>query len=500
MSVEIGSYLRQAREAIGMSLEEIQEKTRIQKSFLIAIENGDFHKLPSPFYVRTYLRSYANCVKIEPHHILRQYRKMEQAERLTGVHKAVNEKDLSQTQQLSLQKTGKLPALSGGTGPQKSVSQATGRMPAVGKTVPRTNTQTALTAPRTEMDSARRDKELARRDVGYQRTIGMTGAMRAVSPRPSAKPEKLPTSPESSAQPTARNNPVSETPLHAEKPYHSIPPRRSRELSSTSPNLGSTSKGLSNTGSIPPTKASDAYHSSGNLRASQPHKALQSSKRYETLSQTGSFSRESSSSAPIPRQELEAKEDTELRMLPGASKMQTLSRSAVKNKKAPKMVKFPKSVSIAIASLVLCIPLAWAIVSYIGDDDPSKGADQGQNGTNSAEQTPNTNAKGELKLAEQTANTDYYHLTGAETADIVFEGISGDRSWVQVRKDALTEQNRQNYLKDFMIKNGETVKLTYDFAAGQDLWIILGNPENVSITVNGKTVESAKSINIKQVQ
>ena len=106
MSVEIGSYLRQAREAIGMSLEELQEKTRIQKSFLIAIENGEFDKLPSPFYVRTYLRSYANCVKIEPHHILRQYRKMEQAERLTGVHKAVNPNDLNQNQQ-----TQKLPPL-----------------------------------------------------------------------------------------------------------------------------------------------------------------------------------------------------------------------------------------------------------------------------------------------------------------------------------------------------------------------------------------------------
>lgn len=81
MSEEIGRYLRQARESIGLSLDQLQEKTKIQKPFLIAIENGDFEKLPSPFYVRTYLRSYANQVKVEPHHILRHYRKEEQAVR-----------------------------------------------------------------------------------------------------------------------------------------------------------------------------------------------------------------------------------------------------------------------------------------------------------------------------------------------------------------------------------------------------------------------------------
>lgn len=92
VSIEIGSYLKEAREALGITLEQLQEMTKIQKSFIIAIENGEFQKLPSPFYVRTYLRSYANCVKVEPHHILRQYRKEEQAERgLTGTHKIVNE-------------------------------------------------------------------------------------------------------------------------------------------------------------------------------------------------------------------------------------------------------------------------------------------------------------------------------------------------------------------------------------------------------------------------
>lgn len=101
VSTEIGAYLKEAREALGLTLEQLQEMTKIQQSFIIAIEKGEFQKLPSPFYVRTYLRSYANCVKVEPHHILRQYRKEEQAERgLTGAHKIVDENAIQQSSPL----------------------------------------------------------------------------------------------------------------------------------------------------------------------------------------------------------------------------------------------------------------------------------------------------------------------------------------------------------------------------------------------------------------
>ncbi|MDQ0416918.1 cytoskeletal protein RodZ [Croceifilum oryzae] len=124
MSEEIGHYLRQARESIGLSLDQLQEKTKIQKPFLIAIENGDFDKLPSPFYVRTYLRSYANQVKVEPHHILRHYRKEEQAVRY-GVQ----------------QNTAVMPAVGQQTG-HFSLSQTTIQKPASSN---RIKVQTALT-------------------------------------------------------------------------------------------------------------------------------------------------------------------------------------------------------------------------------------------------------------------------------------------------------------------------------------------------------------------
>lgn len=492
MSVEIGSHLRQAREAIGMSLEELQEKTRIQKSFLIAIENGEFHKLPSPFYVRTYLRSYANCVKIEPHHILRQYRKMEQAERLTGVHKAVTEKDLSKTQRLPLQSTGKISALSGVSGAQKEVAQATGRMPAVGNTLQRTNTHTALTARRTETDARMRDREIARRDLGYQRTMSMTGSMHTVSPRPSAKSEMLPTAKEGDFNKSSQQDLSQQT----EKTFHSIPPRRQ----TTSPRLGSP--GLSNTGSIPPTKSSDAFKSTS-LGASQPHQSLQSSRRLDVLSQTGSSSR---SKEHLSKQNPQQESTSSLRLTQDAGKMQTLSRSAVKNK-SPKTVKFPKSVSIAVASLVVCIPLAWAIFSFIGDDESSstgstttqekKENNQGNTGseTGSGSQQPVTPTSAEIKLAEQTSMTNVYHLSGVTSIEIRFQGSS----WIQMRKDPYSEQSQSSVLQDFTIKN-ETVNKTHDFSVDPELWIVLGKPENVTITVNGETIKPAKSLNLKLVQ
>jgi transcriptional regulator with XRE-family HTH domain len=74
VSAEIGRQLKETRESLGLTLDDIQEKTRILKGYLIAIENGQFDKLPSPYYARKYLRQYAEAVGLEPQHILRKFR------------------------------------------------------------------------------------------------------------------------------------------------------------------------------------------------------------------------------------------------------------------------------------------------------------------------------------------------------------------------------------------------------------------------------------------
>ncbi|MBN2909407.1 helix-turn-helix domain-containing protein [Polycladomyces sp. WAk] len=64
---------KEARERKGLTLEDIQEKTKIQLRYLQAIEDGDFGKLPSMFYAKTYIRAYAACIGVNPTALLRQY-------------------------------------------------------------------------------------------------------------------------------------------------------------------------------------------------------------------------------------------------------------------------------------------------------------------------------------------------------------------------------------------------------------------------------------------
>lgn len=70
---ELGALLREAREQRGLSLEDIQETTKIRKRYLEAIESGDHRVLPGPFYVRAFVKSYSEAVGLDPDEVLRLY-------------------------------------------------------------------------------------------------------------------------------------------------------------------------------------------------------------------------------------------------------------------------------------------------------------------------------------------------------------------------------------------------------------------------------------------
>lgn len=490
VSVEIGSYLRQARESIGLSLDQLQDKTKIQKSFLIAIENGEFHKLPSPFYVRTYLRSYANCVKVEPHHILRQYRKEEQAERgLTGVHKAVNEKDLAQaTQKFPPLTAGRMP---NSTGPQKSASQSTGpRSQSLSNTSRnmRTSANTALTIAKSEegqaQDLSRRDKELARRDLGYQRT---SGAMRQTRPMQAPMPETAPLSkPVASPAPSRK---VNEPPAASsyESQLASVPSRRSRDASKTTTQKLSTTMPNSNVNSL--------------SRSSRSRKEVTQSSLPPVAAEQGNFTGHEEESGFVPQ---------------GASRMQKLSRSAVKNKKSSGgKSKFPLNrIALIVGSgLAVCVPLAVGVALITGDDEQDAaqsgstktvqlGAEEKKNTSNTAadektadESTPET--KGKLILAEQGNKVYHYHLSGTDQVEVEIKATQSEGSWVQLRNQLDSDQ----YIDDFVQKTDyktytKTITLSKD---SPELWVQFGRPQNVIVTVNGQSVNISNYLHIRKI-
>ncbi len=71
---DLGQLLKKARTQKGITLDELQELTKIRKRYLEAIEEGNYKILPGNFYVRAFIKSYSEAVGLEPDEVLRLYR------------------------------------------------------------------------------------------------------------------------------------------------------------------------------------------------------------------------------------------------------------------------------------------------------------------------------------------------------------------------------------------------------------------------------------------
>jgi hypothetical protein len=66
-------FLRSKREAAALSIEEIANVTRIPERSLRRLEAGAFEELPGDIFVRGFVRSYAQCVGVDPDDAIRRY-------------------------------------------------------------------------------------------------------------------------------------------------------------------------------------------------------------------------------------------------------------------------------------------------------------------------------------------------------------------------------------------------------------------------------------------
>ncbi|WP_419961681.1 helix-turn-helix domain-containing protein [Psychrobacillus sp. BM2] len=71
---ELGARLKEARVAKGYSIDDLQEITKIQKRYLAGIEEGNYATMPGAFYVRAFIKQYAEAVGLNGDELLETYK------------------------------------------------------------------------------------------------------------------------------------------------------------------------------------------------------------------------------------------------------------------------------------------------------------------------------------------------------------------------------------------------------------------------------------------
>jgi transcriptional regulator with XRE-family HTH domain len=70
----IGETLREARMRQRLDIADVEERTKIRAKYLRALENEEFGMLPGGTFVKTFLRTYAELLGLDPHVLVEEYR------------------------------------------------------------------------------------------------------------------------------------------------------------------------------------------------------------------------------------------------------------------------------------------------------------------------------------------------------------------------------------------------------------------------------------------
>ncbi|MCX6363760.1 MAG: DUF4115 domain-containing protein [Actinobacteria bacterium] len=71
---EIGNTLREARVRRNLTLQQVEEDTKIRVRYVQAMENEDFDVMPGATYVKGFLRTYSQYLALDPEVIIDEYR------------------------------------------------------------------------------------------------------------------------------------------------------------------------------------------------------------------------------------------------------------------------------------------------------------------------------------------------------------------------------------------------------------------------------------------
>ncbi len=70
-----GEDLKALREALGVDIAEIFEATRISKTTIERMEQNQYGDLPAEIFLKSFLKAYAEILKVDPQHIVSGYLK-----------------------------------------------------------------------------------------------------------------------------------------------------------------------------------------------------------------------------------------------------------------------------------------------------------------------------------------------------------------------------------------------------------------------------------------
>jgi transcriptional regulator with XRE-family HTH domain len=70
---ELGTILRESRQARGLTIDDVAQVTRIRPRYLEALEGERYDVLPTPVHVRGFLRNYALYLKLDPDPLIARY-------------------------------------------------------------------------------------------------------------------------------------------------------------------------------------------------------------------------------------------------------------------------------------------------------------------------------------------------------------------------------------------------------------------------------------------